>query len=148
VALVVALLYIAGMVASARVARAHVAEAWRLQRGAEPQALMVGPVPAVPFLREVIVDAGDRYERGLFRWWPARVRFDPVTVPKNDGDPRVTRARGAPNIRAFLVWSRFPFWTLESVPGGTRVSVGDVRFASRGGFAESVVVPDLIANPD
>ena len=53
-------------------------------------------------------------------------------VPKNDTDPRVARAREAPNIRAFLVWARFPFWTIEETSDGTRVSVSDLRFAGRG----------------
>jgi inner membrane protein len=147
VALAVAALYIAAMVGGARVARAHVIDAWRAGHGSDPVALMVGPVPVTPFQRDVIVDAGDRYELGTFRWFPARVTFD-ETVPKNDGDPRVLRARDAPNIRGILVWSRFPFWRFEPVPGGTRVSVSDARFASRGGFTQSVVVPDLIAHPD
>jgi inner membrane protein len=148
-ALVVALIYVGGMVVSARVARAQVLEAWASRHGAAPRALMVGPVPVTPFARAVIVDAGDHYQTGVFRWFPTQVTFDPVIVAKNDDDPRVVRARAAPNIRAFLVWSRFPLWTLESVQGGTRVSVSDMRFITRGGgFTQSVVVPDLIANPD
>jgi inner membrane protein len=148
-ALVVALIYVEAMVASSRGARAHVINVWQEQYGAPPPALMVGPAPVTPFTRQVIVDAGNHYETGTFSWFPMRVRFDPVTVPKNDDDPRVVRARAAPNVRAFLVWSRFPFWTLESVQGGTRVSVSDMRFITRGGgFTQSVVVPDLIANPD
>lgn len=149
VALLVAFAYIIAMVATARVARERVLDTWRQQAGGEPQALMVGPVPVTPFQRSVIVDAGDRYRTGTFRWFPAGVTFDPGSVPKNHGDPRVSRARDMPNIRAFLVWSRFPFWTFDAVPGGTRVSVGDMRFATRGGgFTQSVVVPDLIAQPD
>lgn len=148
VALLVAFAYIIAMLATARVARERVIEAWRVEHGAEPAALMVGPVPVTPLQRQIIVDAGDRYETGTLRWFPARVTFDPRRVPKNDGDPRVSRARDTPNIRAFLVWSRFPFWTFDAVPGGTRVSVTDMRFAMRGGFTESAVVPDLIAHPD
>jgi inner membrane protein len=149
VALVVALVYIEAMVASSRAARAHVINVWQEQYGAPPPALMVGPVPVTPFTRQVIVDAGNHYETGTFSWFPMRVTFDTAMIPKQDDDPRVTRARAAPNIAAFLVWSRFPFWTLESVQGGTRVSVSDMRFITRGGgFTQSVVVPDLIANPD
>jgi hypothetical protein len=111
---------------------------------------MVGPVPVTPLRRDVIVDAGSHYETGTFTWQPRSVRFDPVAVPKNDDDPRVAIARGAPNIRAFLVWSRFPFWTLEPVPGGTRVTVGDMRFpggqgVARRNFTQSTVIPDLEA---
>jgi inner membrane protein len=148
-ALVVALVYVVAMVAGARIARAQAIDAWQRERGGPPAAIMVGPVPVTPFQRAVIVDAGDHYETGTFAWLPTRVTFDPGTIPKNDDDPRVTRARGAPNIGAFLVWSRFPFWTLETVHGGTRVSVSDMRFLTRGGgFTQSVLVPDLIAHPD
>jgi hypothetical protein len=63
-------------------------------------------------------------------------------VPKNDADPRVARAREAPQIRGFLAWSRFPFWTFEPVPEGTRVTVGDMRFAGQtpARFTASTVV--------
>jgi inner membrane protein len=141
IALVIAVLYVAAMVVSARVARRHVVDAWIAERGAPPRAVMVGPVPVTPFERAVIVDAGDRYATGTFRWFPAQVSFAARAVPKNDEDPRVARAREAPNIRAFLVWSRFPFWTLEEDPAGTRVTVSDMRFADRGaGFRQSVVI--------
>ena len=108
---------------------------------------MVGPVPVTPLRRDVIIDAGDRYETGTFTWQPRSVRFDQAAVPKNDGDPRVALARNAPHIRAFLVWSRFPFWTLEPVSGGTLVTVGNMRFAgspglARRNFTQSIVVPD------
>jgi inner membrane protein len=140
-ALVVAAIYIAAMCVSARLARDVVLEEWRTARGAEPRSLMVGPSPITPFRRQVIVDAGTHYETGTFDWFPAQVSFDSGRVPKNDSDPRVAEAREASNIRSFLVWSRFPFWTLEAVPGGTRVTVGDMRFVGRGApFVQSVTV--------
>jgi inner membrane protein len=140
-ALVAAVWYIALMTLSARLARAEVAQAWQRTQGAPPAALMVGPVPVTPFSREVIVDAGDHYAAGLFTWLPREVRFE-RTIPKNDRTPEAARARQAsPDIRGFLVWSRFPFWTIEPAPHGARVTVGDVRFAGRGGFSYSVVVP-------
>jgi len=141
-ALIAAALYIAGMSVSTHVAHDVVRDAWRTARGVEPRGLMVGPTPVTPLRRQVIIDAGTHYETGTFEWLPSRVTFDLETIPKLDGDPRVVRARESAGIRGFLVWSRFPFWTLEDMPSGTRVTVNDVRFVGRGSpFVQSVVVP-------
>ena len=74
----------------------------------------------------------------------SRVTFDAEIVRKNEDDPRVARAREAPHIRAFLVWSRFPFWTLEPTRGGTLVSVGDMRFGGRGGCRASAATKNAL----
>ena len=140
-ALVVAAIYIAAMCVTARQAHHVVLDEWRTARGAEPRSLMVGPSPVTPFRRQVIVDAGTHYETGTFDWFSRQVAFDSGRVPKNDSDPRVARAREAPRLRGFLIWSRFPFWTLEAVPGGTRVTVGDMRFVGRGSpFVQSIII--------
>ena len=143
-ALVVAALYIAVMVVAAHTARALTMRAWREARGREPVALMVGPVPVTPLSRQVVVDAGAHYETGTFQWLPTRITFDRAVVPKHNSDPRVARAREIPRIRGFLVWSRFPFWTVEPTPDGTRVTVSDLRFAGQtpARFMESTVVPN------
>lgn len=137
-----AAVYIGVMLGSAQVAREAVIEAWRASHGTAPRGLMVGPVPVTPLTRAVIVDAGDHYETGHFRFWPREIRFDPAAVPKNDRHPAVRRAREtAPNVRALLVWSRFPFWTVETEAGRTRVTVADMRFMAGGArFSESVVI--------
>jgi inner membrane protein len=133
--------YIAAMILSVSGARNVVADVWRETRGSEPQALMVGPLALTPFTRVFIVDAGDRYESGVFTWWPTEVRFDPEATPKHDRDPAVIAARQSRDIREFLVWSRFPFWTVEPVDGGTRVTVRDMRFINAGRqFSASTVV--------
>lgn len=144
--LLLAAAYVLAMVVSARLARAEIIDRWQQVEGKPPQALMVGPVPITPLRRQVIIDAGDRYETGTFTWRPRNVRFDSAAVPKNDTDPRVGIARSAPNIRAFLVWSRFPFWTLEPADRGTRVTVGDMRFVGGPGlaarnFTQSAITP-------
>ena len=143
-ALVAAGIYILAMTMNARLARDIVLEEWRVGRGGAPVSLMVGPLPVTPFRRQVIVDAGINYETGAFDWFGRRVAFDPATIPKNDTDPRVDLARAAPNIRGFLVWSRFPFWRFEAVQGGTRVTVSDVRFAGQtpARFEASTIVPE------
>ena len=117
-------------------------EAWREQHGAEPAAVMVGPAPVTPLTRVVIVDAGDHYETGIFTWWPREMVLDAAIIPKNDRAAESARARELSRyVQGFLVWARFPFWTLEPVARGVRVTVGDVRFGGRAGFSYSVVVP-------
>ena len=103
---------------------------------------MVGPAPITPFSREVIVDAGDHYETGTFSW-RSSLTMSPERIAKNADRPEVATARdSSSNIRAFLVWSRFPFWTLHPEPRGTRVTVSDMRFAGGlRGFSASVLVP-------
>jgi inner membrane protein len=142
-----AALYIVAMLMAARAARDIVTDAWTAANGSAPQALMVGPMPVTPLQRAVVLDAGDHYATGTFTWLPPEVRFDPETVPKNAADPRVAAARDADGVRGFLVWSRFPVWVLEPVAGGTRVTVGDMRFTQtpallrrRGAFTASTTV--------
>jgi inner membrane protein len=131
-ALVVAACYVLAMVVSARMARAMVLETWRAQRGSEPRAVMVGPRPLTPFTRDVIVDAGDRYESGTFSWWTRDVAWEPEPVPKNSDRPEVARAREDRRVREFLVWSRFPFWDVEADRDAGRVIVRDMRFMGGG----------------
>lgn len=137
-ALLVATSYVLIMVAAAQAARDVVIDSWRQAHGTAPASVMVGPLPVVPFARQVILDAGDHYETGRLSWPPATVQFADV-IPKHRDAPEVARAREAANIRAFLVWSRFPYWELQPVPSGTRVTVRDMRFGDR--FAASTIVP-------
>ena len=124
--------YIAIMLGSTWVARGIVADIWRGTRGVEPVRLMVGPVPLNPFTRVAIIDAGDHYEVGTFRWWPTSVTFEPGSVPKNDTRPEVALAREQSRpVRDFLVWSRFPAFTVTPTPEGSEVTVFDLRFMSR-----------------
>ncbi|HET9358616.1 MAG TPA: metal-dependent hydrolase, partial [Vicinamibacterales bacterium] len=138
VALVIATCYIAAMLIAAGSARAAVEDDWASVHGAPPQGLMVGPRP-LSLARDVIIDTGSHYEWGTFTW-PSSVTFTD-RVPKNDDRPEVAVAREAPNVHGFLTWSRFPFWQVESVEGGTRVTVYDARFVGRGRlFAASTIV--------
>lgn len=140
-AMAIAAVYIAVMMATGRVARTIVIDAWRSTHGRDPVAAMVGPQPLTPFERDVVIDAGDHYESGTFSWWARRATFDRAVVPKNADRPEVSRARDAPNVRAFLVWSRFPFWTIEPTSGGALVTVADMRFMALGRqFSASAVV--------
>jgi inner membrane protein len=141
VALVAITCYAVAMLTSGTLARGIVTSSWKAAHGAEPRALMVGPLPLWPLSRQVIVDAGEHYETGVFSWSRAAVTFFPERIPKNSGAPEVAAARSDNDIRAFLVWARFPFWTVEPTPEGTRVTVSDMRFAGRNGFAASTLLP-------
>ena len=98
----------------------------RVRDGRSYAALAVQPT--------VIVDAGDHYETGTFSWSRRAVTLVPEKIPKNGNAPQVAAARRDNNIRAFLVWARFPFWTIEPTPSGTRVTVSDMRFPGRNGL--------------
>ncbi len=67
--------------------------------------------------------------------------FVPERIPKNSDAPEVVAARQDNTIRAFLVWARFPFWTIEPTPSGVRVTVSDMRFSGRNGFSASTILP-------
>jgi inner membrane protein len=140
VALAAVSCYAVLMLTSGSAARGIVAESWKHARGNDPRALMVGPLPLWPFSRQVIVDAGDHYEYGVFSWGRRAVTFVPEKIPKNSDRPEVFAARHDRNIRAFLLWARFPFWTIEPMPDGTKVTVSDMRFPGRNGFSAWTVI--------
>jgi inner membrane protein len=130
--LAVAVCYVLVMVVSARAARAIVVDAWRDRQGSEPRAVMVGPRPVTPFTRDVIVDAGDRYESGTFSWWTRGVAWQPEPIPKNSERPEVAVAREDRRVREFLNWSRFPFWEIHADGDAARVVARDMRFMALG----------------
>ena len=99
---------------------------------------MVGPQPVTPLSRSIIIDAGAHYRTGTFLWPSAEVRLTDERVSKGEDRAEVQQAREAPNVRAFLVWSRFPFWTVEDTAAGRRVTVRDMRFGNR--FSASTTV--------
>jgi inner membrane protein len=133
VALALTAAYIGLMLASMAAAREAVAADWEAREGTPPQALMVGPVPAWPFRRDVIIDAGEYYQVGSYDWWPGTLVLEPTRIPKDAERREVARAvQQSPGVRAFLVWSRFPFWETAVTENGIRVTVFDVRFMANG----------------
>jgi len=138
--------YVVLMLIGAGAARQVVVDAWQSANGTPPVSLMVGPRPVTPLTRDVIIDAGDHYVTGTFRWLPASVTFAPQTVSKNDLRGEVTLARQDPGIQAFLVWSRFPAWTLTPGHDETKVTVSDMRFGvvrrlfGRSGFEATTTI--------
>jgi hypothetical protein len=135
------------MLVSAKMARAIVEEAWIARRHAPPRQLMVGPSVINPFRKTVIVEtsdhyAGGHYVEGTFTWFPTRVTFSQDITLKRDEAPVVSAARQDPEIAGILVWSRFPYWEIREVTGGTEVRLRDMRFKrlGAGSFTAATVV--------
>lgn len=130
--------YVVGMLVSNLWARQVVA-AGLARAGQADARFMVTPVLANPFLREVIIDAGDRYERG-FVWFEPTPRFRPAGfgVDKGLRDPAANRAMLTPIAQQYLMWSRFPFFVVDRTGGRTRVFLSDYRYSdptARGNWA-------------
>lgn len=132
-ALVVAAFYVSAMYGSSLWAGAVVADG--LARAGQRDArFMVTPVAVNPFQREVLIDLGDRYEKGFvsFGPWP---RFRPAGYGVEIGadDPAAQAAAMTPLGRQYLTWSRFPFFVIERSPAGTAVLLNDARYSGPSG---------------
>jgi hypothetical protein len=92
---------------------------------------MVTPVIANPLRREVVVDTGDRYEKG-FVWFEPWPHFRPAGygVDTNLSDPLAQQASRTPRFEAYLRWSRFPFYVVD--PATARVYLNDYRYSGPG----------------
>ena len=109
------------------------------------QDLMLGPLPANPLGRDVVVETETGYRHGTFHWLPrpalqlAERRFE-----KRPASPLVDAALAAPEIQGALGWMRFPYVEIEPTERGHRVHVIDLRYVRRraGGFGTAVVELD------
>ena len=144
----VAGVYTALMMASNAWARSEVRRG--LERAGQPATtrFMVTPVVGNPLRREVLVDMGDRYEKG-FLWFEPQPHFRPAGygVDRNAGDPAAQRAAQTPVGQAYLRWSRFPFFVVRRTADRTLVQLNDYRYAGPGGrdtwLAVTIEVPSI-----
>jgi hypothetical protein len=91
---------------------------------------MVTPVPVNPFRREVLVDTGERYEKG-FIWFEPAPHFRPAgyCVDKGLKQAEAAGALAAPRAQAFLRWSRFPFVVMDRTQDPPRLFLNDYRYS-------------------
>ena len=139
-ALSIAAVYIVLMLGSNVIARYHVRDGLTRAGRADDTRFMVTPVFGNPFRREVIIDVGDRYEKGLL-WFEPFPHFRPAGygVEKGLHLPEVQPALQLPRARAFLRWSRFPFVQVNPTPPQDGVWLNDYRYASAGPYGWSAV---------
>lgn len=128
-----ATLYVALMYASNLWARAEV-QAGLTRAGQGGARFMVTPVAVNPFRREVLVDLGDRYEKGFLTFQPSP-HFRPAGygIVKNDDHPAARTAAATERGRQFLGWSRFPFFVVTSTTAGHTVTLNDARYSGPSG---------------
>jgi inner membrane protein len=148
--LVLALFYIGAMRISTPIAASAIrAELGRLGVG-EVRDLMVGPRPANPFARDVVVETATSYRFGSFRWLP-RPTFDlrPRAIAKPAASPVLRAALDAPGVQGFLGWARYPWAEIDTKPDGCTVYLRDARYVSgKGrGFGTAVVELDAELRP-
>ena len=121
-------LYIASMVGAGQIARLEVVQ-WARDRGFEPNRIMVSPMPADPFRRDVLVADDLHYHRLTFDWFaPDRVRPRGPGTAIGNGHQAAAAALAAPSLKGFAIWTRFPTFRVEPQDDGFRVTVTDVRF--------------------
>ena len=158
VALVLFAVYVTTLMAGDALIEREVRAAWRTQGDASAvgpidaviEDVMVGPLPANPLHRDVIVVAGEHYHFFRFDWRrsPRLSRAEPASLPRLPDTPEIEAAMTAPCLRGLANWTRFP--AAQVVPhdeGHTEVRLMDARYTRRpttsfGG--DSVVLdPDL-----
>jgi len=129
-----AAIYVSAMLLSNVIARREVA-AGLARAGQAETRFMVTPVIVNPFRREVVIDVGDRYEKGNL-WFDPLPHFRPAGFGIDTGldQPDVRQALQSERARAFLRWSRFPFAQVD--PAGA-AWLNDYRYASAGTYGWS-----------
>ena len=135
IGLALAAIYIAAMLASNALARREVSQGLaRAGRPAETR-FMVTPVFVNPLKREVVIDVGDRYEKGLL-WFEPLPHFRPAGfgIAKGLDLPDVQQALQLPRAQAFLRWSRFPFVQSNLAQPQIGIWLNDYRYASAGPY--------------
>jgi inner membrane protein len=137
-AITVAALYVLAMLASNVAARAAVGDGLQRAGRASGARFMVTPVALNPFRREVVVDLGDRYEKGNL-WFEPLPHFRPAGFHMLVGldDAEVRQALDSPRARAFLRWSRFPFVQVDRSTSPPAIWINDYRYANAGAYGWS-----------
>ena len=132
IALVVSAAYVALMVLGGRAAERMAAQYIIETEQRTPRRVLATPVLANSFRRELVLDFGETYRFGRMDWFPRpRVTLDERDVPTNQRHPAVEAVRG--RVKAFLYWSRYPFFRIEDDAHPPAVIVGDAGRFGRSG---------------
>jgi inner membrane protein len=133
----IAAIYVMAMFGSNLIARREVAAGLARAGRTSETRFMVTPVFANPFQREVVIDVGDRYEKGNL-WFDPLPHFRPAGfgMAKGLDQPDVQPLLQTPRAQAFLRWSRFPFAQIDPSGG---LWLNDYRYANAGPYGWSAL---------
>jgi inner membrane protein len=133
----IAAIYVMAMLASNVIARREVARGLERAGRSDVTRFMVAPLIVNPSRREVVIDIGDRYEKGNL-WFEPLPHFRPggYGIEKNLNQPAAQPLLQLPRARAFLRWSRFPF--IQQDPSRS-IWINDYRYANAGPYGWSAV---------
>ncbi len=136
--LAAALLYVGLMVAGSVVARGR-ADRWLVAQGTPARQLMAGPLPANPFVREIIAVHDHHYSFHVLDLRSGAVRPFSPDMPIGGPTPVTDAARRAPSMRGLDNWLRFPSYEVRPMPdGGYQVTIRDVRYSRFGARARGI----------
>ena len=143
ICLAAAAVYIAGMVATSRIAEREVA-AWLVERGKTPVSILASPVAGNPLGRDIVAADTEHYHFLQVDWLADEpIRIVDSSIARGVDGPVVRAALSAPQVRGLAAWLRYPAYRVEETPHGFRVSITDLRFARRPGAGLGGVVVEL-----
>jgi inner membrane protein len=90
--------------------------------------ILISPVPVNPLERLVILEDGDRYRVGRYRWAAKPRLVWEGSVDRNTEHPAARRAMATREGAAFLGWARFPFFVTTGPEPATVVHIVDARY--------------------
>ncbi len=120
--------------------RRSVARALAAQ-GPAPTSVMVSPPFGNPLRWDVVFRQGPAYRVGTLQIAPRRLVLDPTPVPIGLDQPLAAEAAASPAARPFLIWARFPVFSVSPAPAKTIVRINDLRYGIRGWATTTVVLP-------
>ncbi len=139
-------LYLGAILVGSQVA-APGAQAWLREQNLPVERTIAGPVPANPFVRDIIALAPDRYYFVSANFLAAeadRYHFSDASQPRDtQPGPVIQAALAAPEIRGLANWLRLPTYQVAETADGWRVRINDVRYSRSQSAGLGAAVVDL-----
>lgn len=130
VSLLLAATYVAAMIGVRTMTESR-ARAELEARGRGPVArVMAGPVPLIPWTRDIVAEVPQGYVHGRWHWFPTpSLTLAPDVLPRAADSPLWPRVREHPGVRGYLLWVRFPWIAVRESSDGPRTLLLDARYA-------------------
>lgn len=146
VGLILAGIYIAGMIGLTQYGRQVLTRVLELDQPPSKGAVQIAPNSLNPVRRHVVLASGDKYWFGTIEWRPTpRLVLPGDNVKRNLEEPHAAALKDDPRARQLLAWARFPYYMIEGVanrsPGSAdrQIRLDDARYSTgRASWAAAV----------